>query len=404
MVSHLVNKSAQEDRKKVMAKPLAVFTPYVGVLSETFIQKHIEQLIPGGVVVVAMQTDHVQHWQTKAPTLWLDQVSLPLGLRIISKLARLMRLPGLAISLQTLQQKTVQHFLVRHGVQVIMAEYLNSSVQWVSIANQLGIRFFAHAHGWDVSRVLRDPTWREKYLAYNEASGVITINQSSQERLVQLGLDPSKIHIIPCGVDVPSQIPSRQPNTTVKCLAVGRLVAKKSPIFLLDSFRRAIQINPNLHLDYVGAGDLFSAAQDFVKAMNLTEFVTLHGGQPQTMVHQLMQDADIFLQHSVVDVITGDEEGLPVAILEAMARELPVVSTQHAGIPEAVLEGETGFLVQEGDTQAMANCIVQLSGDFNLRTKMGKAGRQRIQDQFTLEHERRALLELMGLASVESNL
>jgi glycosyltransferase involved in cell wall biosynthesis len=381
-------------------RPLAILTPYIGILSETFIQNHIDNLLPNGVVVGAMFTNDDLHWHPSAPTLILDQIHPSWRVRLAYRLAQRAKLPWLTINPDRFRQTVMERFLTQHGVEVIMAEYLTSSIQWIAPAKRLGIRFFAHAHGWDVSRALQDPTWRQQYLAYNQADGIITMNQVSRKRLIELGIDPAKIYVIPYGVDVPEQVISRHGPTVVRCLAVGRMVAKKSPIFLLDSFRRAVAIHPNLHLDYIGTGELFSAAQDFVRAMHLIDHVTLHGGQPPTIVHQMMHTADIFLQHSVVDAITGDEEGLPVAILEAMARSLPIVSTHHAGIPEAVVEGETGFLVSEGDTQSMANYIVQLATDGQLRSRMGQAGYQRVQELFTWERERRALLELMGLPSV----
>ena len=86
---------------------------------------------------------------------------------------------------------------------------------------------------------------------------------------------------------------------------------------------------------------------------------------------EMMQQADIFMHHAVVDPVTGDEEGLPVAILEAMQHRLPVISTQHAGIPDAVVNAVTGYLVEEGDTLGMSERICELANDRNLRERFG---------------------------------
>ena len=101
------------------------------------------------------------------------------------------------------------------------------------------------------------------------------------------------------------------------------MVSKKAPILLLDAFRRASEVCPYLRLDYVGDGELFSAAQQFVRAFEMADRVTLRGSQPADVVVELMRKADIFMQHSMTDPVTGDEEGLPVAILEAMATASP---------------------------------------------------------------------------------
>jgi glycosyltransferase involved in cell wall biosynthesis len=287
--------------------------------------------------------------------------------------------------------------LIEHQVQIVMGEYLDLSLPWLKVAQECGLRFFAHAHGYDVSERLRHPYWRSEYLRYNQADGVITMSHISRERLIALGLDAAKVHVIPYGVDVPAEPLTRPERAAVRCIAVGRMVAKKAPILTLDAFRRAAEVCPELRLDYVGIGELFPAVQHFVRAFNLDEKVTLHGGQPSEVVHQLMREADLFLQHNMTDPETGDEEGLPVAILEAMANSLPVVSTRHAGIPEAVLDGSTGFLVDEGDTVGMAERIVVLARDPDLRRRMGAAGWCRAKENFSWEKERMELLRVLGI-------
>lgn len=299
----------------------------------------------------------------------------------------------------------VLQFLKQHNVQVVLSEYLDFSLKWLEVAKKLGIKFFAHAHGYDVSRSLLDPEMRREYLRFKSADGIITVSETSRQRLVDLGLDGSRIHVIPCGIDI-SDSPVRhdlRKTDTVRCLAVGRMVAKKAPLLLLEAFRRALIAYPALQLDYIGEGELFEAANGFVQEHNLAAKINLHGGQPNTVVQAMMSKADIFLQYSHTDPDTGDEEGLPVAILEAMGHGLPVVSTRHAGIPEAVVEGETGLLVDEGDTGGMAACLVQLASDPGLRGQFGLAGWQRAKERFTWQRERQDLLKLLGLEEQSGN-
>lgn len=223
------------------------------------------------------------------------------------------------------------------------------------------------------------------------------MNQPSRQRLIELGIPAEKIHVIPYGINVPSEACQHPPQDMVKCLAVGRMVGKKAPILTLDAFRRASEDYPNLHLDYVGTGSLLPAVRQYLLAFNLADKVTLHKGQPNTVVQQLMQEADIFLQHSMTDFDTGNEEGLPVAILEAMGFALPIISTRHAGIPEAVEESQTGFLVEEGDSQAMAQSIIELAKEKEKRVQFGHSGWEKARNQFSWEKEKRDLCHLMGL-------
>jgi glycosyltransferase involved in cell wall biosynthesis len=172
---------------------------------------------------------------------------------------------------------------------------------------------------------------------------------------------------------------------------VGRLVPKKAPLLTLEAFSRAVQEEPRLTLDLVGDGPLMSAVTDTVDRLGLRDNVRLHGALPNERTQQLFGQSDIFLQHSIVDPDSGDEEGLPVAILEAMGWALPVISTLHAGIPEAVVHERCGLLVPEGDVDAMARAIVELARSPRTRSAMGREGWERARTQFSWEREREAL-------------
>lgn len=377
-----------------MSYPLAVFVHEIGSVSETFIRRHVQDLLPGGTVVVATEYERRNaDWKAGCPVLVVNGIRQPLGHRIIhgDSVVEGSTVPDFVAG-------AVKRFLRKHKVQVILGEYLDQSVRWLDLARELNVRFFAHAHGVDVSGRLRASQWRSEYLRYGEGDGVITMSHASHARLISLGLSESKVHAIPYGVDVPPEHVKRVPGDIVRCLAVGRMVAKKAPILLLDAFRRAFEACPQLRLDYVGAGPLLAAARDFVHAFDLGGRVILHGQQSHEVVRRLMGEADMFVQHSATDIETGDEEGLPVAILEAMSQGLPVVSTRHSGIPEAVSDGITGYLVNEGDAVAMADRIVAIARDNELLQRMSLAGWERASELFTWEREREQLLKLMALS------
>jgi colanic acid/amylovoran biosynthesis glycosyltransferase len=357
--------------------PLAVFVPELGARSETFIRRHVQDLLPGQTLTIGgpLGDGTARDWDADGPVVDLGAVS-DLG--------------------------TVGRWLREYGVQVLLGEYLDASLPWLSLARELGIRFFVHAHGYDVSQRLRGPLYRREYLRYREAAGVITMSEASRARLIDLGLPSGCTHAIPYGVDVAESVPERAARDGIRVLAVGRMVSKKGPILTLDAFRRASASRPELRLDYVGDGPLLPAAAQFVHALGLHETVTLHGGRPNHVVQELLQTADVFVQHSLTDPETGDEEGLPVAILEAMAWGLPVIATIHAGIPEAVDDGVTGFLVEQGDSQSMAARIEQLARDRDLRLAMGRAGWEQARARFSWARERSDLLRVLGLEALHA--
>lgn len=371
-----------------------VITRNVGVVSETFIRRHMTDLLPGETVVVGRHPAEPGISPPDAPTLILDHRVRTRRRRALRKVARL---AGFRRADE--ERAAVARFLRRHGVRTVLVEYLDQAWRWLPLEDLAGVRFFAHAHGYDVSSFLRDPTWVRRYADLRRADGIVVMSRVSAERLARLGLPRERIHVVPYGVELPPPAANAAPDPrgALRCLAVGRMVAKKAPLRLLDAFRRAHAAAPDSTLDYVGGGPILPQAQQYVEEMGLEDAVRLHGFQPHSVVRKLMRDADIFLQHSIVDPETGDEEGLPVAILEAMAHGLPTVATRHAGIPEAVEEGGSGFLVAEGDTAAMAERIVALSKDATLRRRLGARGRAVVEQRFTWERERRELLRVMGL-------
>ena len=356
-----------------MSYPLAVCVNVLGERSETFLRRHVLDLLPGRTVAVG-QLATPRDWEPPPPI-------VPVG--------------------GTIDRRSVVAELHRRDVRVLLAEYLDESLPWVDALAGTGIRLFAHAHGYDVSQRLRDEEWRTAYLRYRAAAGVITMSEHSRRRLVDLGLPEAQVHAVPYGIDVLESMPVRPRAACVRVLAVGRMVPKKAPLLLLDAFKQALLAHgQTLHLDYVGSGPLLASASEWVATNGLAGRVTLHGGLANDAVVRMMRDADIFVQHSITDAATGDQEGLPVAILEAMASGLPVVATRHAGIPEAVTHGVSGFLVDEHDTRRMAGHIIALGADAGLRQAIGTAAFAVARARFSWDRERSDLLRILGLAEM----
>jgi glycosyltransferase involved in cell wall biosynthesis len=347
--------------------PLAICVPVPGTGSETFIRRHVEGL--GPVAIVARRAGDA--WATGLPTLWLDDLAAEWG--------------GAA------ELAATRDFLGAHGVTAVLAEYLDVWVDLLPALAAGGRRVVARGLGYDISMRLREPWWVDRYREWANADAIVTVSEIGRRRLLDaVPLAEDLVLAAPCGVEVPAALPPRPPSATIRCLAAGRLVAKKAPHLTAAAFALAARDDPRLRLSMVGDGPL-RATVDAVGAP-----LERLGTVAHEDLKALMRGADLFLQHSVVDPETGDEEGLPVAILEAMAHGLPVVATRHAGIPEAVVHGETGLLVEEGDVGAMAAAIARLAADPDERERMGAAGHARALERFSVEAELAALREVLG--------
>ena len=134
----------------------------------------------------------------------------------------------------------------------------------------------------------------------------------------------------------------------------------------------------------IGDGELFDVSKNLVKSLGLENNIILLGALERKEIIKHLQSAFLFVQHSLV-ASNGDSEGTPVGIIEAMAAGLPVVSTRHAGIPDVVIENETGLLVDENNIEEMASYMLKLVENRDLAESMGQKGKVRIENHFTLD-------------------
>jgi len=367
---------------------LAVVTMQLGAVSETFIRKHIDGLLPGRTVSIARIS--TAGWVPTTPAFLEDRWRLGLGVRLAARAGS---------EVARMRDRAVAAFLKKHAVTVVLGEYMDQFLDFVPLLDRVGLPYVVQAHGIDVSASLTDPEMRRRYLAYRSARAVLTRCEFHRRRLIDLGLPADIIHVNPGGVDVPQIAPEHDADAGYRFLAVGRMCPQKAPIMLLEAFRQAAAREPRLTLDYVGGGPLFPAVDQFVRACGLQDRVTLHGVAPEPVKMDLLRRCGVFVQHSALDTQTGDEEGLPAAIQEAMGHGLAVVSTRHSGIPEAVIEGETGLLVDENDAAGMGEAFVRVPP---LATTLGRAGHARALDHYTWPHERARLARWLFNEGVET--
>lgn len=259
---------------------------------------------------------------------------------------------------------------------------------WVS-ARLLDVPFSVTAHANDiyVSPVLL----ADKLAA---AKFAVTCTEYNRDHLLET-VGPSRADIVTIhhGIDLQSfPTPLHPSGSTPLVLAVGQLREKKGFRHLIDA--AALLADRTFDVVIAGDGPLRAELQAQVDSLGLGEKVRLLGAVPHERILELMQAATVFVLPAVV-AADGDRDGIPNVILEAMAMELPVVATRHSGIPEAVIDRETGLLVDVGDPAALAEAIVRVLDDADDAARMGKEGRALVASRFDLERNVSQLLERM---------
>src|SRR6266403_749858 len=183
-------------------------------------------------------------------------------------------------------------------------------------------------------------------------------------------------------------------STPLLIVAVGRLIAKKGFADLIRACGLLAENGKSFQCEIIGEGPLENELHAQIDQLNLQDRVALSGAKPQREIRQRLAVASVFVLPSVVDA-HGGMDNLPTVIMEAMAAGLPVISTDVAGIPEMVVQNETGFLVRPGDAVRLAGAIEKVIDDRSLAQKLGEAGYKRAQELFSIEKNVRDLCAML---------
>lgn len=350
---------------------VAVFALFKDKATESFIKAHIERL---PFRVTAFYGNKLDLVDDNGHKLW------PWGFWFNAAAGRLA--PEFDDWLTT---KLLSRLLRKKNVDVVLAEY-GVVGSWIGPAcDQSGKELFVHFHGFDASRRTTLADYRDAYARmFQLAAGVVAVSSAMRERLLELGAPADRLCLNPYGVD-PGQFSGGAPaDMGADFFAVGRFVEKKAPYLTILAFGRVHAEISEARLTMIGDGPLLGPCKRLVQALGLKHCVHFVGAKDSREVARQMRLARAFVQHSLV-AEDGDSEGTPVAVIEAQMTGIPVISTRHAGIPDVVLDGETGLLVDEADVEGMSEAMIRVARDPNLAGAMGRAARERALANFTLD-------------------
>ncbi len=277
-------------------------------------------------------------------------------------------------------------FFARSGVNHVHVHFANRAAHTAVFLKEIsGIPFSVTAHGQDFMKDLgSDDLLREICAA---AEFIAAETDYSRDLLRQRCPDSTtKIHRVYNGIDL-ERFPtanSSHGNRKPQIVSVGRLVPFKGFEDLIDASAQLARRKTDFACHIIGDGPLRETLQAKIEQLNLSSQVKLLGSLSQDAVLKELQVADIFVLASTTDA-QGATDVFPTVILEAMASARPVVSTRLAGIPELVVDGETGILTPPGDSTPLAHGLEQLLRNPELRLRFGNAGRARIENHFQIE-------------------
>jgi colanic acid/amylovoran biosynthesis glycosyltransferase len=283
-------------------------------------------------------------------------------------------------------------FLHARGISVLHFHYGTDAGMYLDVIKSSPVPKLVSFYGYDCSSFPRSYLGFGRYYlshVFRNIDYVLAMSEDMRDDLVGLGCPEAKVIVHYYGTDVRNFKHDREYRERghVTLLIVSSLDEKKGHRYILDALQ---QLEPSLQarirLRIVGSGPLEGELKRFVNSNGLRDIVTFVGPR-KYLSHEFLQefyDADIFI-HPSVTAPNGDKEGIPGAIIEAMATGLPVIATYHAGIPHVVRHQETGLLVAEKDVGALSECIRRLVLDAGVRKTIGLKAQDDAQNRLDLE-------------------
>lgn len=255
------------------------------------------------------------------------------------------------------------------------------------------INFVTFVHGYDVSKTPLQRGFGIYRMMFQEARSIIAVSEYWKTELIRLGCPRDKVQVHHLGTEIPVELPEFDAEC-MQIVSVGRLVEKKGTEYLLRALPSVFKRFPDASVVIVGNGPLRPQLEELCHTLGISESVTFSGAVSHNGVRQAIQSSRLFVLPSVTSD-SGDKEGIPVSIMEAMALGVPVVSTRHSGIPEIVSTESKGTLVPERDVDRLSEAIVQGLSDSEWSQSVRQEAYTYVASEFNLEKQSNRLITLL---------
>lgn len=359
---------------------IAIFTPNQNPYSETFIQAHKKYLKNKVFYYYGRRNIHLEG---------ASPLATPWERRVLNLKRRLLKKPGTFV-----RDAIILKSLKENNIDVVLAEYGTHAHHILSAIKKAGLPMVVHFHGFDASItevVQKHNNYKE---VFQYAVKVIAVSKKMEQMLLDLGCPREKLVYNVYGPQ-PEFLEVQPKFTKKQFIAIGRFTDKKAPYYTILAFKNAIKEHPDANLIMAGNGLLLNTCKNLVKHYGLETQVDFPGVITPAKYQELLSESLGFVQYSIT-ADNGDMEGTPLAVLEASAAGLPVISTYHAGIPDVIIDGKTGLLCNEHDVDSMAANIISLLDNLNFAKELGRVGKTNIKDNFSMERHITSLQHVLN--------
>jgi glycosyltransferase involved in cell wall biosynthesis len=295
----------------------------------------------------------------------------------------------LITNIPSLKYRNFEKAIMLHNISLIHAQFAHLGYQMLPLKRKLNIPLIVHGRGKDVYKHIPEDKKKLKELmeVFKHTDLFLANSKRMKKHVLSLGLEENKITILYGGIDIKLfSYKQRQPvkqNEEIKVLMCGRFVKKKGFPFGIKAFAKSLLKHNDIRLYMAGDGPQKDVITNLIEDLGIENKVTLLGALKPPEVAKVMKDSHILMMpYATPD--SGDSEGAPQVLKEALATGLPVISTKHAGVPEVVIDGESGFLVDEKDIDGLSNKLNYLIEHKELWLPFGEKGRNLVEREFDI--------------------
>jgi glycosyltransferase involved in cell wall biosynthesis len=360
---------------------IAIFSPSQNAYSETFIQVH-KNFLRGNIFYYYGNGKNVQLENDKIDgngwSLYIDLV--------IQKIFRFNK--------NYAWVKRLSRSLNKHKIDVLLIEYGSNAYDLLPMLRSCKIPFAVHFHGYDASVNDLIAKCNNYKTVFDLATKVIVVSEAMRHQIQTLGCPVSKIVKTVYGPN--SEYLKIKPSyNSQQFIAIGRFTDKKAPYYTILAFLEVLKHYPKATLIMAGNGPLLNSCINLVKHYNVKSNIQFVGVVNSNELSEYLKSSIAFVQHSIV-AINGDSEGTPVSVLEASLSGLPVIASKHAGIPDVIIDNETGLLFEEHHTSGMTKAMLKILKDPSLAKRLGETGKINISKNFNLNQHIKTLNTILS--------
>jgi|GEM_PF-526419 len=284
----------------------------------------------------------------------------------------------------------VVFWVKRRNIKLLHLHFGTLGAKMAHLKNRLKIPMIVSFYGADTTSYPQKAEWQPLYQEmFAKLDGFVALSEIPKQQLIAIGAPAEKCYVVAGSVDTEKlTFVERTPTDKVTFLIVARLIEKKGYFILLDAFKRVVYSGRNVKLVIVGFGFLKGKIIERIQELNLEDSIEFNDPSEIkdyfSFVTTKYQQADVFVLPSIV-ASDKDQEGTPLTILEASSTGLPIISTNVAGVPEIVTDGETGYIVEQRNVEALVAKMTYLADNPEIRHQFGIAGRALVEAKFSLK-------------------